>query len=80
MRQTATPINGRREAGGYTFSFQIANDGARRSCRVRIDAPSMRDASVLFRENWPTIEAMARGRIQRGTIGDDGVITIIEPS
>ncbi len=80
MRHTATQLNGRREAGGYTFSFQIANDGGRRSCRVRIDAASMRDASVLFRQNWPTIEAMARGRIENGSIGDDGVITLVEPS
>lgn len=80
MRQTATPLNGRREAGGYTFSFQIANDGTRRSCRVRIDAASMRDASVLFRENWPAIEAMARDGVQSGAVSEDGVITIIEPS
>lgn len=80
MRHTATPVNGRREADGYTFFFQIANDGSRRSCHVRIDAASMRDATVLFREKWPAIEAMARGRIQNGAVDDDGVITIIEPS
>ena len=80
MRQTATAHNGRRDAGGYTFSFQIANDGCRRSCRVTIDAASQRDATVLFREMWPTIEAIARGKIQNGTLGEDGVITIIEPS
>lgn len=80
MRQTATPLNGGRDTGGYTFSFQIANDGSRRSCRVRIDAASQRDATVVFREKWPAIEAIARGKIQNGTLGDDGVITICEPS
>jgi hypothetical protein len=80
MRQTATPHNGSRDAGGYTFSFQIANDGRRRSCRVTIDAASQRDAAVLFRAKWPAIEAIARGKIQNATICEDGVITIIEPS
>ena len=80
MRQTATTLHGRRDAGGYTFSFQIANEGRRRSCRVTIDAASQCDATVLFRAKWPAIEAIARGKIQNGTIGEDGVITIIEPS
>jgi hypothetical protein len=80
MRQTATALNGRRDAGGYTFSFQIANEGRRRSCRVTIDAPSQHDATVRFRAKWPVIESIARGKIQNGTIGEDGVITIIEPS
>ena len=79
MRQTPGPMRGRRETGGYTFFFQIANDGSRRSCSVRIDAGSMHDASLLFREKWPVIEAMARGRIKTGLV-DEGVITIIEPS
>ena len=39
----------------------------------------MHDASLLFREKWPVIEAMARGRIKTGLV-DEGVITIIEPS
>jgi hypothetical protein len=72
-------MHGRKEPGGYTFFFQIANDGSRRSCAVRIDAGSMHDASQLFREKWPAIEAMARGRIKTG-LADEGVITIIEPS
>ena len=63
---------------GYTFFFQIANDGERRACCVKVDAPSMHEASALFREKWPVIEEMARDGIKTGVV-DDGVLTLVMP-
>ena len=78
MRQERTLINGTGESEGYTFFFQIANDGERRACCVKVDAPSMHEASALFREKWPVIESMARDGI-KGEIDEDGVITLVMP-
>jgi hypothetical protein len=64
--------------GGYNFFFQIASDGERRACCVKVDAPSMHEASALFREKWPAIEEMARDGIKTGTV-EDGVITLVMP-
>jgi hypothetical protein len=63
---------------GYTFSFQIASDGERRACRVKVDAPSMDEASALFREKWAVIESMARDGIKAGAV-NDGVVTVVMP-
>ena len=71
-------MNGDGQPGGYNFFFQIANDGERRACCVKVDAPSMHEASALFREKWPVIESMARGGI-KGEIDEDGVITLVMP-
>jgi hypothetical protein len=73
MRQQRTPMNGDGAQVGYTFSFQIADDGRRRACRVKVDAPNIHDASALFRERWPDIEEMARNCI-RAADGDDVII------
>ena len=78
MRQERTLSNGTGESEGYTFFFQIANDGERRACCVKVDAPSMQEASVLFREKWPAIESMARDGI-KGEVVEDGVITLVMP-
>jgi hypothetical protein len=71
-------MNGDGEPSGYSFYFQIANDGERRACCVKVDAPSMQEASVLFREKWPVIEEMARDGIKT-RIADDGVIRLVMP-
>ena len=78
MRQQRTPDNGVGETVGYTFFFQIANDGCRRACCVKVDAENIEKASALFRENWSVIEGMARDEIRTST-ADDGVITIVMP-
>jgi hypothetical protein len=78
MRQQRSQINGNGEPAGYSFFFQIANDGERRACCVKVDAPSMQEASALFRENWPVIESMARDGI-KGEVVEDGVITLVMP-
>jgi hypothetical protein len=77
MRQQPTSMDGDGQAG-YTFFFQIANDGERRACCVKVEAPSMHEASALFREKWTVIEAMARDGIKAGVV-NDGVITLVMP-
>ena len=54
------------------------NDGERRACCVKVDAPNIHEASALFREKWPVIESMARDGI-KGEIDEDGVITLVMP-
>jgi hypothetical protein len=76
MQKERTLTTGDGESVGYTFFFQIANDGGRRACCVKVDASNMQEASVLFRQNWPVIESMARSGIDERGIGD-GVITLV---
>jgi hypothetical protein len=74
MQKQRTSIN----ADGYTFFFQIANDGGRRACCVKVEALNMHEASALFRQKWSVIESMARDGIDSGVI-DDGAITLVLP-
>jgi hypothetical protein len=76
MRQERTSINGDGEIVGYTFFFQIANEGGRRACCVKVDALNIHEASALFRQKWSVIESMARDGINSRGIGD-GVITLV---
>jgi len=78
MRQERISMDAGGQSVGYTFFFQIANDGERRACCVKVDAPDIHEASALFREKWPVIESMARDGIKAGTV-DDGVITLVMP-
>jgi hypothetical protein len=78
MRQERAPTNGNGESGGYTFFFQIASEGGRRACSVKVDASDIHEASALFRQNWSVIESMARDGINSGDTGD-GVITLVLP-
>jgi hypothetical protein len=76
MQQERTAINGDRESVGYTFFFQIADDGRRRACCVKVDALNMHEASALFRQKWSVIELMARDGIKSSSTSD-GVITLV---
>lgn len=78
MRKERALINGDGESVGYTFFFQIANDGGRRACCVKVDASNVQEASALFRQNWPVIVSMARDGID-GSGSGDGVITLVMP-
>jgi hypothetical protein len=78
MRKEQTLMSGGREPVGYTFFFQIANNGGRRACRVKLDASNIQEASALFRQNWSVIESMARDGIDSEDVGD-GVIILIMP-
>jgi hypothetical protein len=76
MQKERTLTSGDGVSVGYTFFFQIANDGRRRACCVKVDALNMQEASALFRQNWPDIEAMARNGIDKSGVGD-GVLTLV---
>ena len=78
MRQERTPINGDTVSDGYTFFFQIANNGRRCACCVKVDASNMEEASVFVRQKWSVIEAMARDGITSAAI-DNHVITLVMP-
>jgi hypothetical protein len=78
MRQERRLINGTGESEAYTFFFQIANDGGRRACCVKVDASNMHEASALFRQKWSIIELMAREDINSRAVSD-GVITLVMP-
>jgi hypothetical protein len=78
MRPERTPISGNGDPVGYTFFFQIANEGGRRACCVKVDASNIHEASALFRQKWPVIESMARDGICSGDT-PDGVITLVMP-
>jgi len=73
-----TAVDGDGKSEGYTFFFQIANDGERRACCVKVDASNIQEASARFREKWPVIESMARDGVRTGTV-DDGVLTLLMP-
>jgi hypothetical protein len=60
MRCERRPNNEDAEATGYTFHFQIANDGGRQACSVKVQAPNVQDATAFLRQNWPMIVSMAR--------------------
>jgi hypothetical protein len=76
MRKEQTLVSGDAEPVGYSFFFQIANDGGWRACCVKVDALSIQEAAARFRQNWPVIESMARDSIDSGSPGD-GVITLV---
>jgi hypothetical protein len=76
MRQARLLMDSDGQQAGYTFFFQIATDGERRACCVKVDAPDIHEASALFREKWPVLESMARDGIKTGTV-NEGVITLV---
>jgi hypothetical protein len=60
MRRESRPANEGTDTTGYTFHFQMANNGARQACSVEVQAANIRDATTFFRQNWPMIESIAR--------------------
>jgi hypothetical protein len=60
----------RREDGptatGYTFHFQISDGNSRKACSAKVQVCNADDASIIFRLNWPAIEAMARANLAVG--------------
>jgi hypothetical protein len=67
----------RPSATGYTFHFQISSGNSRRACSARIQASNADDAAIIFRLNWPAIEAMARENLAEGA--DNFVVEISAP-
>ena len=79
MRTENLPTTHNGETAGFTFFFQIANKGRRQACSIRVEAPSMREATAVFRQNWSLIETMARDEISTKSCGD-GVMALIMPA
>jgi hypothetical protein len=49
-----------KETDDFNFGFQIADLGVRHACRVRVRATSKSQAASFIRDNWSSIEALAR--------------------
>lgn len=62
------------ESSGYVFHFQFASNGTRRACSLTIQADSANEAAKIFRDNWMTIESMARAGVSTGTINSATVV------
>ena len=60
MRRDHQPIHEDTETTDFTFHFQISYGGGRRACSVKVQAPDIHEATKFFRQNWQTIELMAR--------------------
>ncbi|HVX74590.1 MAG TPA: hypothetical protein VHB49_00580 [Bradyrhizobium sp.] len=60
MHQELRQSDGDQGTVGYTFHFQITNQGGRQACSVKVQASNYQDATQFFRDNWPMIESMAR--------------------
>jgi hypothetical protein len=71
MRRDDQPTNGDSEAVSFNFNFQITNGAGRKACSVRVQAHSYHDATDFFRQNWPTIEAMARESLASAADGTE---------
>src|ERR1700736_1801394 len=78
MGRADQPIEKDQDTTGYTFHFQISNGGCRQACSVKVQAPNMQDATAFFRQNWPTIESMAREGLAGGS-DDGGGIRLVMP-
>jgi hypothetical protein len=70
MRRESRPAGEDAGTTAYTFHFQMTNKGGRQACSVRVQAPSISDATTFLRQNWPMIEAMARDRLVGRSSGD----------
>ena len=71
-----TDIDG--EPTGYTFFFQIANNGGRQACRIKLEASNLQEARTRFRQHWPIIEFMVRNGIKSKAV-DESVVTVVMP-
>ena len=60
MRQEQQSLSPAQRAADFKINFQMTNAGARHACSVTIRAVSKIDADAIFRDNWFTIEKLAR--------------------
>ena len=79
MRRDDQPIKQESEAVGFNFHFQIANGAGRKACSVRVQAHNYYDATGFFRQNWPTIELMARESLALAAEGTEIRLTMPSP-
>lgn len=60
MRREQQSLLPAQRAADFKINFQMTNAGARHACSVTIRATSKVDADAIFRNNWMTIEKLAR--------------------
>ena len=60
MRREQQSLLLAQRAADFKINFQMTNAGARYACSVTIRATSKVDADAIFRDNWMTIEKLAR--------------------
>ena len=60
MRREQQSLSAAQRAADFKINFQMTNAGARHACSVTIRAMSKIDADTIFRDNWFTIEKLAR--------------------
>lgn len=75
MRRDDQPIKDS-EAVGFNFHFQISNGAGRKACSVRVEAHNFHDATGFFRQNWSTIELMARELLASAVDGTEIKLTM----
>jgi hypothetical protein len=80
MRRDDQPITEDTEAVGFNFNFQLAIGTARKTCCIRVDARNYHDANSVFRENWPTIELMARESLAAAADGAEIQLAMPSPA
>ena len=73
MRQERLPTAVETGGSRYTFFFQVANNGERHACCVKVAAASEAEAALLLRTKWGAIEMMAREAIKLKAADDRGV-------
>ena len=67
------------EAVGFQFHFQIADGPGRKACSVRVEATNFHAANAAFRDNWPTIELMARQTLASLAEGEEIRLSLAPP-
>jgi hypothetical protein len=73
MRQERLPTAVETGGSRYTFFFQVANNGERHACCVKVAAASEAEAALLFRAKWGVIETMAREAVMLKAVSDQAV-------
>jgi hypothetical protein len=69
MRQEQQSLTPAQNTTDFKISFQMTNAGARHACSVTIRAVTETDATMIFRENWLTIEKLTRQRLTGQDVG-----------
>jgi hypothetical protein len=64
------------EAVGFNFHFQIVNGSGRKACSVQVQALNFHEARGFFRQNWSTIELMARESLTSAAEGTEIRLTM----
>jgi hypothetical protein len=70
MRHEQQPLALAQEIAEFRFNFQMTYKGARHACTATVRAASREEAGTLFRDNWSTIEKLARDSLAGSIVKD----------